>query len=121
MPWTHCSALSQNSSDTQMIVGAALHPLAEQELRRAVLHYQSEASNEVARAFVREVRQAIVLLKRHPLLGKPHPSGMRLLPLNRFPFSLVYHAVDRGPPYIYAVAHQRRRFEYWADRAKDSP
>ena len=92
-----------------------LSPEAEEELAEALAFYGARASTSVANAFLSEFTRAARLIAANPGLGTPASGGRRLFPLHRFPYSLVYRAMDEGVR-IAAVAHQRRRPGYWRGR-----
>ena len=83
---------------------------------QAAAYYQSQASVSVADAFLDEFERAARLIVEYPGLGSPASRGRRLMPLRRFPFSLLYR-VEGDEIRISAVAHQRRRPGYWRSRA----
>jgi len=62
-----------------------------------------------------EVSQALARVLDQPGLGTPGPEGTRLLPVHRFPVSLVYR-VEGEDLRVIAVAAQRRRPGYWGGR-----
>ena len=65
--------------------------------------------------FLTEAEAAFDRLSRSPGLGTPGPAGTRILPLHRFPVSVVYrHAED--VLYVVALAAQRRRPGFWMGR-----
>lgn len=88
---------------------------AEEELDQAAAHYRNQASVAVAVAFLNEFERAARLIDEHPGLGTPTSRGRRLMPLRRFPFSLLYR-VEGSEIRISAVAHHRRRPGYWRGR-----
>ncbi|MBI5330131.1 MAG: type II toxin-antitoxin system RelE/ParE family toxin [Betaproteobacteria bacterium] len=61
--------------------------------------------------------EAESLLTRHPGLGAPRSGRVRIFPLKKYPYSLVYYkqATDLV---IVAIAHQSRRPGYWRPRLK---
>ncbi len=93
----------------------SLSPDAEEELDQAAAYYRDQASVAVADAFLDEFERAARLIAEYPGLGTPASRGRRLMPLRRFPFSLLYR-VDGVEIRISAVAHHRRRPGYWRDR-----
>ncbi len=96
-----------------MIVTA--HPLAEQELAGAAVHYAREGGAPLRERFLAEFERCVATLRLHPSLGSPWQGQLRRLPLRRFPYSVVYAAsADRLR--ILAVAHHRRRPGYWDGR-----
>lgn len=88
---------------------------AEQELAQATAFYRAQASMAVASAFLDEFTRTARLLVERPGLGTPVSRGRRLMPLRRFPFSLLYRA-DGAVMRITAVAHHSRRPGYWRGR-----
>lgn len=92
-----------------------LHSAAETELRQAANYYAMEASRKVAEAFLIEFERVVAVLETHPKLGTVSKGGLRVHPLRRFPFSIVYRESEQGPR-VYAVAHQRREPMYWQGR-----
>lgn len=94
----------------------SLSPDAEGELNQAAAYYRAQASPALAAAFLDEFERAARLIVEHPGLGTPTSRGRRLMPLRRFPFSLLYRAVGQDI-LISAVAHQRRQPGYWRSRA----
>ena len=91
-----------------MIVTA--HPLAEQELAGAAVHYAREGGPALRERFLAEFERCVAMLRLHPSLGAPWQGQLR-----RFSYSVVYVATaDRLR--ILAVAHHRRRPGYWSGR-----
>lgn len=65
--------------------------------------------------FLAEAEATFERLSLSPGLGTPGPAGTRILPLHRFPVSVVYrHGEDAL--YVVALAAQRRRPGYWVGR-----
>ena len=90
------------------------HPLADKELSTAALFYHHQAHG-LGGEFLDEVEHAEALLVAFPLAGRPLRAAIRRLGLRRFPFDLIYE-VHADQLWILAVAHQRRKPGYWADR-----
>ena len=89
---------------------------AEEELAHAAAFYLEQASVSVARAFLDEFTRTASLIVERPGLGTPVSRGRRLMPMRRFPFSVLYR-VDGTEVRISAVAHHSRRPGYWRGRA----
>ncbi len=68
-----------------------------------------------AQSFHTELGQALARIAAEPGLGTPGPQGVRILPIHRFPYSLVYRVLD-GEIRVLAVAAQRRRPGFWRGR-----
>jgi toxin ParE1/3/4 len=92
---------------------------AEADYREAVNFY-TQGNKETARAFAREFRAVIALLRERPMIGTPHVHGTRKKVFTRFPFALIY---DVHPDRLaaIAVAHHSRDPEYWFHRVKNRP
>ena len=94
----------------------SLSPDAEEDLNQAAAYYRAQVSAALAASFLDEFERAARLIVEYPGLGTPSSGGRCLMPLRRFPFSLLYRAVGQDI-LISAVAHQRRRPGYWRSRA----
>lgn len=92
-----------------------LAPEADQELSEAVAHYVEVASPLLGQAFLSEFSRATVLLTQSPRIGAPWRKQYRRVMLRRFPYSLIY-VLGTDEIRILAIAHQRRRPGYWAQR-----
>jgi toxin ParE1/3/4 len=91
-----------------------LHIEAEADVVQA-LEWYAERSALAARAFVQELSHVIRLAVRSPEAWPKSFGNTRRIVFPRFPFDLVFRI--RGETLeIVAVAHQRRRPSYWADR-----
>jgi plasmid stabilization system protein ParE len=90
------------------------HPLADRELTEAGQFYEARAQG-LGVQFLDATERAVRLLDAHPDLGSPLSPTIRSFPVHRFPYCLVYR---REPDrlFIVAVAHQRRRPQYWTGR-----
>lgn len=81
----------------------------------AVEWYIDEGAFSAASAFVDELEHTLHLLQQFPEMGMSGRYGTRLLPLQTFPYSLVYRI--HGPVVrVIAIAHHSRRPGYWAGR-----
>ena len=76
--------------------------------------YEAE-SQGLGREFLEDVQRVIDTIREHPKLGQKIGGELRRVLLRRFPFSLIY--VDQTDSIlVVAVAHQRRRPDYWRQR-----
>ena len=90
-------------------------PAAEAEYLEALRYYEREG--RIGASFEAAVRRGVAMMLRHPEASPVVTSeGGRRRVLGRFPFSL-YYTVEGDVVRIHAVAHQKRRPFYWADRA----
>lgn len=90
------------------------HPLAHQELTATAVFYHNQASG-LGAAFLDEVEHAESFLVEYPNAGRTLRGTIRRFPLRRFPYDLIYEP-QADVLWILAVAHQRRKPGYWADR-----
>lgn len=87
-----------------------LHPSASRDLRSATKRYR-EHGQDIAADFVRAVDDAIARIVAAPQRW-PLKDRWRRYYLKRFPFTIAYR--ERGEVIeIGAVAHQKRRPDYW--------
>jgi len=94
---------------------AIFHPAARRELEETIDYYNAERQG-LGREFREEVQHVIDLLTRFPRLGQPVRGSVRRVMLSRFPYHIYYRLLESGRPRILAVAHNRRRPEYWGSR-----
>lgn len=74
-----------------------------------------ERSEDVALAFVAEVRDALDRIEEAPETWPRHHHGTQRKLLNRFPYEVVYRLLsDRI--LVVAIAHCKRRPGYWRRR-----
>ena len=97
---------------------STFHPDARGEFREAVAHYERERAG-LGIAFAVRVREVVGRAVQRPLTGAPHrlPDVRRLF-VPRFPYSVVYQ-VEPVSVVVVAIAHFRRRPDYWAERVAD--
>jgi hypothetical protein len=89
---------------------------AAEELHEAIAGYE-EVEAGLGRRLKEEVRAAILWIQTNPLLPRIRPKGYRRVNLKVFPFYVAYF-IWRDRIWILAVAHGRRRPEYWIKRKK---
>ena len=97
------------------MIGYRLLPPAEEEMTEAALFYEAARSG-LGDTFLDDIQHAIESVRRHPELGESVAFGFRRVLVRRFPFSIIY-AVEPEGIAVVAIAHQRRRPEYWKGRA----
>lgn len=90
-------------------------PLALAELNDAAAFYKARANAELGLAFVAEFERAASLVIESPLLGAVFRGTRRRFFLRRFPYGINYQVTTEELRVI-AVAHNRRRPGYWANR-----
>lgn len=90
------------------------HPAATEELEISAAWY-AQRSLDAARGFAIEVDAALKKIEsdpsRFPLIDQRHQSCA----INRYPFQIVFRN-DGVRIYVIAVAHAKRRPNYWSKR-----
>lgn len=90
------------------------HPLAEQELDKAVDYYEDCLAG-LGLDFAREIHAAIHRIIQYPEAWSQISENTRRCLVSRFPFGIVYQ-IKTDVIVIIAVANLRRRPEYWQER-----
>jgi toxin ParE1/3/4 len=92
-----------------------LHPEAAAEHRKQVAYYESQQAG-LGRKYHAEFQVAAAAV-----CASPHryrlvcPPEIRRIRLQVFPFDLIYRE-HAGSVHVLAIAHHRRRPDYWLDR-----
>jgi toxin ParE1/3/4 len=88
----------------------------------ALIEYQeaaqySEDKFGLGRQFVQAVQSALDTIAGDPERFQRVGKDVRIFRMKRFPYYLFYHhQPDAGTVTIYAVAHHKRRPDYWLRR-----
>ncbi|MBP7377078.1 MAG: type II toxin-antitoxin system RelE/ParE family toxin [Pyrinomonadaceae bacterium] len=91
------------------------HPLARRELLKAARSYETEGPG-LGDEFLNAIRDTIKTVTPAPYTWPVIRGRIRRRVLtSRFPFSIIYTVVE-GKVFIVAVAHHKRRENYWASR-----
>lgn len=93
-----------------------VQPAAADELRETAKFYSERADQALGLAFIAEFERALNLLSINPELGAIWRGTARRFPLRRFPYNLVYQ-IKPDELRVIALAHQRRRPNYWKNRS----
>jgi plasmid stabilization system protein ParE len=96
------------------VINTRFLPAAEAEFLQEIEHY-SKAREGLGIRFQLSVMATISKAVANPRGGAPHGKETRRRLVNGFPFSVVYRVSD-GQLLIVAVAHHRRKPDYWAQR-----
>ena len=94
-----------------------VRPEVETDIREAAEHYEREASPELAKDFVREVRKAIRRITENPLLFLVRHKRLQVrwaFP-KRFPYRIVF-VVDGDVITVLCVVHAKRHDRVWRGR-----
>ncbi len=97
-----------------MPVEVRLHPDAQREMRAAFLWY-FDRNRLVAESFRAEAEHAIQAIAKDPNRWPELTGSVRRYVFPRFPFTAVYR-VKLDCVEVVAIAHQKRRPEYWNER-----
>ncbi|MFT4241017.1 MAG: type II toxin-antitoxin system RelE/ParE family toxin [Acidovorax sp.] len=89
-------------------------PPAEAELLEGISYYAA-IRPELGLQFEQAVAQAIRAAAAYPERGAPRSRSTRRWLVGRFPYCVIYRADEAGI-LIVAIAHERKRPEYWAAR-----
>jgi toxin ParE1/3/4 len=92
---------------------------ASEELQAAAAWYE-EKRPRLGSELLEEVERTLELIRRHPRAGTPVPRvrterGTRRVPLDRFPYSVVYRERPTEIQVV-AFAHHSRKPGYWRAR-----
>lgn len=90
------------------------HEEARAELLEAA-HYYEERGQGLGYALIADVEQTVRELSESPLSCPTVGAVLRRRIVRKFPYSLLY-VVDTERIVVMAVAHQKRRPEYWKYR-----
>lgn len=90
------------------------HPAALEEAE-AARDWYAERSLVASKAFVSELIHAVEQLVEAPERWPRYEAGTRRYLFPRFPFSLIYRILGKKIQ-IVAVAHTKRKPQYWKDR-----
>lgn len=91
-------------------------PEADEEFREAARYYESEAAG-VGLSFIAAVHKSVAEIIELPLAAPVVRAGIRKKVLRSFSYNILY-AVEADTIVIIAVAHHRRRPNYWSVRIK---
>ena len=85
---------------------------AAQEFLDATNYYNNESPG-LGDELYEEIHQALSLIFRYPEIGLPLQHNLRRFVLVRFPYYIIYRALFNGNIRILAIAHQKRKPEYF--------
>ncbi|WP_414517386.1 type II toxin-antitoxin system RelE/ParE family toxin [Nostoc sp. PCC 9305] len=91
------------------------HPLAEQELIDAVAYYEEQKPG-LGLEYLGEIEHAVNFLIQYREAGSKVRGSLRRLILPKFPYYLLYRILEDDRIRILAVAHHKRKPQYWVDR-----
>jgi plasmid stabilization system protein ParE len=94
-----------------------IHDDARAEYIESYVWYHERGSH-IAEAFEREVEHALEALQESPDRWSVYVGMWRRILLRRFPFGIVYGALD-NQIVVVAIMHTRRKPGYWKNRMFD--
>lgn len=94
----------------------SLLPLAQAEVDEAFLWYEEQAVG-LGYEFLDEFDQSVRLITSFPELFEELEEGVRRCLVNRFPYGVIY-GIDGDKIVVVAVAHLKRKPNYWIERKK---
>jgi toxin ParE1/3/4 len=97
------------------MTNVVFHPLAEQELVDAATYYEEQKLG-LGLKYLKEVEHALRFFIRYPKAGSEVRVSIRRLVLPKFLYSLLYRVFEGDQIRILAIAHHRRRPQYWLNR-----
>jgi plasmid stabilization system protein ParE len=83
------------------------------------ISYYEKQQRKLGGRFKVEVEQTVLWLAEHPEICRFRPSGYRRLNLRIFPYYIPYIIRD-STLWILAIAHERRKPEYWIQRKENA-
>ena len=92
---------------------------AQAEIEYYLIRYASESGHLRDRLWD-DIQAVVNLIAEHPLIGevvRRTGGRVRRFPLQHFPFFLIYRVRDDDMQ-IVALAHKRRKPNYWRQRVK---
>lgn len=92
----------------------ALHPAAETEFAEAAGFYLAR-NPRLAVEFTEAVEEAFRFVRENMGAGTPVRGALRSWLVRRFPYRVIYRE-EESRIYVLAIAHHRRRPNYWHRR-----
>jgi hypothetical protein len=89
---------------------------AEIELNDAFEYYENELEG-LGYSLLEEFKSGVNRILQYPDAWSPIKENVRKCVLKKFPYSIIY-AIHDEIILILAIAHHRRRPDYWIDRLK---
>ncbi len=93
------------------------YPEAKLEIRESSMWYDDKKGG-LGLEFLLEVKNAEFKIVQNPQLWQVYESGTRRYLMKRFPFAVIY-LLSKKKIQIVAVAHCKRKPEYWKERLQE--
>ena len=94
------------------------HPSAFAELEAAASSYEGQRLG-LGALFLAEARKSQERIAELPSAARKVRGSIRRRRIQKFPY-VIHYSVEADEIVVIAVAHRRRRPEYWANRLKDT-
>ena len=91
-----------------------LHPEADEELFESAGYYEKH-SEGLGEEFLIAVGEALRRIDTFPAASRADSQGIRRRRVMGFPFNILYQR-QKDSIFIVAIAHHRRRSDYWVER-----
>ncbi len=92
-----------------------IHTEARKELDGAIAYYEAQNLG-LGLNLLTEVEEALRKIRQNPEVGTPHKiEGVRRFVIQRFPY-LIFYAELEELIWIIAIAHGKRKPDYWKTR-----
>ncbi|MEH2105064.1 type II toxin-antitoxin system RelE/ParE family toxin [Nostoc sp.] len=90
-------------------------PRVSKELDAAIAYYEAQKVG-LGLDLLSEVEKVILKIQQNPNLGTPHKiGGIRRYAIQHFPY-LIFYTVLEEVIWIIAIAHSKRKPNYWKQR-----
>lgn len=97
-------------------MAAGLHREADEEFDNAVAYLNGETSGLGLRFSV-ELVETFSMLETYPRMGRRISRNLYRFSMPDWPYSVVY-AIEPEGIFIFAIAHESRRRNYWRSRVR---
>ncbi|MCI0378281.1 MAG: type II toxin-antitoxin system RelE/ParE family toxin [Gemmataceae bacterium] len=95
-----------------------LHPLAQTELDEACAYYEEKKAG-LGLDLLAEAERVFQSIAKNPsAFGYYRATRFRKRVVNRFPYLVIYRERD-DYVWVVAIAHAKRKPEYWMDRTEE--
>ncbi len=98
------------------MIAVRFHPKASEELEAAASYYDAKRSG-LGALFLVEAKKTRDRIVELPAAAREVRDSIRRRSIHRFPYFL-YYSVEESEILVIAMAHKRRRPEYWEKRLK---
>ena len=93
------------------------HEEADSEIHEAAIYYEERATN-LGLSFIEEIEKTTQCILANPRACQFVSEEVRQAQVTRFPYSILYVIESDEHIRVIAVAHQKRRPEYWRKRLR---